>query len=332
MCFGSPHYLGFLWLLLPLAALQVYGIVTRRRAVRQLCDRRCEPAVFGRFSPAGETAIVVMQLAALSLVLVAAARPQWCTGERLVRLERVETAYVLDVSSSMKARDVLPDRLARVQDELLLISRGDGGGRRSLVVFAGTAAVQCPLTSDRRMFETFLRLAGPDVVARQGTDIAAALEVALRSLGDGRDARRRIVLASDGGYHRGDAPALARLLRHEGVGLMIVAAGDTVPVTVPAPVGDDGGGVLRDAGGHPVMSRLEPERLRELAGEAGGKLFTSGPGRRAAPLVLAEMDREQTSSRLVRVPLHREDIPALFVLPALVLLLVSGLVRCRRVP
>lgn len=333
LCFAYPERLSWLWALLPLSAVLGWGVWRKSRARRRLADDSLVLNLLGRWDLRKEIVIRTMQLLSACLLFIAWCGPQLCSGEKLLRRQSLDVIYVLDVSNSMLARDLEPDRLGRAKEEMLVISRNIDRGRRGLVAFAGSAVVQCPLTTDSQAFETMLSVTSPELVEKQGTSVKDALDIASRML-SGHDRRklesalRVIVLFSDGEDHEGDVAGKIRKLKEKGIQLVVVGVGAEEPVVIPLQRGERRTDAVKlDAAGRPVLTSLNRKLLAELAGNAGGAFFLSRETEPAAGRVLEMLEAKEAGTEWVREPRYREEIYHYFVLVSVVLLLGAGLLR-----
>ncbi len=333
MCFAFPEHVVLLWLLVPVFSLLVYGYVRKRRLLGALADERLLRELAGPVDGRRDVLSRVLVFVAISLLLMALSGPQWCSGERLIRIASLDVAFVLDVSNSMRARDALPDRLTRAKQEMLEVSRSVLRGRRSLVVCAGSSGLLCPLTSDQALFETMLDIASPELVELQGTDLGGALRLAGRSLDavKGFSSVQVIVVASDGEDHAGRGGDVARQLAARGVRVFVIGVGDETPVLVPSGANGDGDALsLLDVQGRPVMSGIDPEVLQRIAAAGGGEFFLSDEPLRAARHLAERLQSFAAEERWVREPTSRTELFPVFVFPALLMLVVAKLVTRRR--
>jgi Ca-activated chloride channel family protein len=224
----------------------------------------------------------VLFAAGLLLALAAALDPVWGEGEQVVTRRGADIAVCLDVSRSMLARDVAPDRLSRAKDEVRALAARAEGDRIALVVFAGEARLYVPLTSDRESLGQMLDLAGPLSVAKGGTDLGAALRAALAALRHGTGEHEAMILLTDGDDPAGAGHAAAGECAERGIAVHVVGLGSLRGARIPV---DTGGGeeFLRDRAGTEVLSALDEVGLRRIAGAAGGSY--SRVTDRARPLV-----------------------------------------------
>ena len=331
LCFAYPERLSALLALLPLLAVLCWGVWRKFRARKLLVDDRLSASLLGRWKLRKEIVIRTMQFFAAGSLFIAWCGPQLCSGEKLLRREALDIVYVLDVSNSMFARDVAPDRLGRAKEEMFAISRNIDRGRRGLVAFAGSAVVQCPLTTDRQAFETMLGITSPYLVQRQGTNTGAALDIAGRMLSVHRSvesapALRIIILFSDGENHEGDAAGEARKLKEKGIQLFVVGVGAEEPVIISLQNDEYGADAVKlDAEGDPVLTSFNPEMLAALAEMAGGIFLHSRETEPVSGRVLDMLESREADTEWVREPRHRDEIYHYFVLVSVLLLLGAGL-------
>ena len=294
MTFRDPAVLGLAAVLVG-AAILAFAWAARRRAealglfLGARAGREAVglgPLVRRRRVRAG---LVAGSLACLGLAL---AGPRAGTQVREARQESLDLLVALDVSDSMRAEDVAPSRLERAKLEVERVVAERRGDRVGLVVFAGEAFLQCPLTTDRGALRLFLDAADPDAVGVQGTDFASALRVADRAFdaaAEGAGGRpRALLVVSDGEDHEGGLDAAADALRDDGVTVLALGVGTDEGATVPEFRRGRRVGVVRDRSGDEVVSRYEPGALRALAGR--GDVVRVGRGGSAAAEVNAALD------------------------------------------
>jgi len=304
MCFAWPENSGYLLLLIPLAVLFGYGFMRQIQARERFAGRGMIRAPGRRRLLLGR----VLHFSAIALLLFALAGPQLCRGQRALFRKGADVVFMLDVSSSMLAADVPPDRLERARDAALRISSQVPAGRRALLLFAAAPLVQCPLTHDRDAFEALIGMASPVLVEEQGTSFAPAFEQALELFavptsngGDGRfRAERIVVLLSDGEDHTEGAVAAAGKLGRAGVTLFVLGTGGRGEALIADPLHP--GEVKRDREGNAVKTRFNPLALRQVARASGGLYFDTAGGDGVYDDVAGRIRRIVAGSRLVSVP------------------------------
>lgn len=201
-----------------------------------------------------------------ALVLVALARPQWGTLEETVFDQSREVLIALDLSASMLAEDVKPTRLARAKLLIGALLDELQGERVGLAVFAGTAFLQVPMSSDYEIMRDILPGLDPSYLPQAGTDYAGMLRVANEAFGQSTAADRFLIVLSDGEAHDPDWRRALEELKKKEVKVISLGIGTFAGGLVP----DGQGGVVKDGRGAAVLSKLEPATLEELAQTTGG--------------------------------------------------------------
>jgi Ca-activated chloride channel family protein len=324
---AAPQRLWLLAVVTLLGAAGVSSLLARRRALRKACG-----ALAGRMAPRANlsrpAARLTLSLSGLALLALALAQPQCGTRAELTRRFGADVVVVLDVSRSMEARDVRPSRLERARLEVGALLDRLKGDRIGVVVFAGEAFVQCPLTTDYDAARLFLRAVGPDAVPQQGTAVANALLGAKELLeGAERGSRGKVViLVSDGEDHDGQVLGAAAALADAGIRIHVLAVG--TPEGAQIPILDGRGeptGWRRDRRGNPVTTRLDETTLRLVADRGGGRLFRAGDPGRGLDALAAALDELDRSALGERITVSYEERYATFAFPAFLLLLAGVL-------
>ena len=277
--FGSGLALWAL-ALVPLLALLHWRAARRGRA---LLDRFGEHELVRRLRASVHATAMrwkrVLVLAAVALLALALARPQFGTRVETIRREGQDVMVALDVSRSMYAEDVAPNRLERARIEIGRIVQRLEGDRIGLVAFAGDAFVQSPLTADYGAAMMFLNAMDPDVMSIQGTDLARAIAVSLEALEETPPEHRIVVVVTDGEDHEGGlAEAIAAATTAE-VTIHTVGVGSTDGVPLPDVDGSGSGGRFRrDDEGNVITTRLNETALQDIALQTGGEYHRIGQG------------------------------------------------------
>lgn len=278
------------------AALEAWAEGRRRR----LCDAFAKDPSLSRIFPAGALKARRLkhglEIGALALLLLALAGPQW--GVELVASHARGTQVVvaLDVSLSMLAEDVKPNRMEKAKRALSTLIDGLRGERAALVAFAGEAHIQCPLTTDVEALGGFLHRTRAGMVPQPGTEIAKALALSARLLAP-HAGQKAVVLLTDGEDHGQGALEAAGRAREAGVRLFVLGMG--TPEGSPLPIRDESGrvtGYRQGPDGRTVLSRLGEGALIELARAADGAYFRVGPSEDEVAEVLRLLRERETGS------------------------------------
>jgi Ca-activated chloride channel family protein len=264
---ANPRMLMLLWLVPVLAAWWYAGDAARERALLAFMGDAMQrklrpPTARSRFRwQAG------LVCAGLLLCLVAAARPQWGQKEEVVFKRGRDVMIVLDVSRSMLANDLHPNRLQRAKADILDLVKELRGDRAGLIAFRRRATVLCPLTTDYSYFRQALEAADPDSAPRGETDIGGAIRTALDAFESDSGAHKAIVLISDGEDLAGHGIEAARDAGTRGIPIFTVGLGSRDGSRIPDPTDTAGYATYQSA---PVVTRLDNEALHAIARETGG--------------------------------------------------------------
>ena len=205
----------------------------------------------------------VMLMIALLFVIVGVAGPQFGSKLEQVKKKGVEIMIALDVSNSMMAQDIKPSRLEKAKMAISRMVEKLSNDKIGLIVFAGDAYVQLPITTDYSSAKLFLSNISTDVVPVQGTAIGSALDLASRSFTPETEASKAIIVITDGENHQDDAVAAAKQAREKGITVHTVGMG--LEQGAPIPEKGHPGQFMKDGQGNVVISKLDEETLREIA-------------------------------------------------------------------
>ncbi len=271
--------LYLLWMLPLLVSLFLYSASRRK----QLLDRFIHPALQEKLifvNPVRRSWKAALILAGFGLLVIGLARPAWNLQQTTVTRTGRDVVFVLDVSRSMLAEDLAPNRLERAKLATADVIDKLQGDRVGLLVFAGTAAVKCPLTLDYGFFRMMLDNVSTESISRGGTMIGDALRVVLDQMLDKQEKKYKdIVLITDGEDHESFPVEAAKAAAEKGVRLFIIGLGDEnegkrIPIT-----DDSGRRTFMKYQGREVWSRLDADTLREMAqATPGGRYLNVATG------------------------------------------------------
>jgi len=330
MRFGNPDAFWLLLLIPLLGIFFAWGFWRKTVLLRRFAETGMLKRMVAGTSTARQMLKMGLLLLAVFFLVLSLARPQWGTKMELMKRRGLDVVVAMDVSLSMYAEDIKPDRLARSKQEIQRFVEQLGGDRVALVAFAGDAFLQCPLTSDYSAFRIFLDVLDPNLIETPGTDIGRAIETSVKAF-DAKDRKYRVMLLlTDGEDHSGGAERAAEEAAKEGV--IIYTVGIGMPSGVPIPVKDENGQMTykKDADGNFVTSRMDPELLQRIAQKTGGKFYHAEPGHFELLDVLKEINgmekRDLDADRFTRFE-DRYQIPLAL---GIVLLALEMLISDRR--
>lgn len=264
----------YLLLLLPVLALIImYGTVRKRAELKRFASEAILARVVLGYSRLRYNVKIGLLLAATLFLVLCLLRPRWGFHWEEVKRRGVDIVIVLDTSESMLSQDVKPSRLERAKREVYDLINILQGDRVGLVVFAGGAFLQCPLTLDYGACLMFLDYIDTTVVPQKGTNLAGAIVKAVEAFDDLERSSKAIILISDGGSLQGDPMAAAREAKLKGIKLCTIGIGRE-DEEVPIPV--SGGFKYRE--GRMVTTKLEDKILQDMALATGGVYVRSITG------------------------------------------------------
>ena len=330
--FGAVAWLWALALVPLLALLYLYAA----RRGRALMDRFGEHELVRRLrmsvSVAGRRWKGALLTTAIGLLALALARPQFGTRVETVSREGQDVVVALDVSRSMYAEDVVPNRMERAKIEVGRIIGRMEGDRIALVAFAGDAFVQSPLTADYGAAMMFLSAMDPTLVSSQGTDIARAITVSVEALDETPPENRIAVLVTDGEDHEGGVAEALAMASEAGLTIHTVGVGSPDGVPLPDVEGvEPRGRFRRDDQGNVITTRLDETVLQDIALQTGGEYHRIGAGAGGLGRLvdrIAEGGREVESREIAQF----EEQYQIFLGAALLLLVIEVVVPARRSP
>lgn|SRR5574344_79300 len=261
----------YLWLLLILPVLAMVRFVVwrqRRNKLRKFGDPELLKQLMPDVSKYRPTVKFWLMMSAIAILILIIARPQMGTKVSHEKRNGIEAIIALDISNSMMAEDVVPSRLAK--SKLLVENMVDHftNDKVGLVVFAGDAFVQLPITSDYVSAKMFLQNVEPSLIATQGTDIAKAITLSENSFTQQDKVGKAIIVITDGEDHEGGALEAAKDARKKGINVFLLGIGDPKG----APIPDGKGGYMKDNTGQTVMSALNEQMCQQVA-EAGSGTY-----------------------------------------------------------
>ena len=320
-----------LWWLLTIPVFVEAYIATARHKRRQL-EAFGDSTLIQQLMPDASKSRPIVKfsllMAALVLLIIAVARPQFGQQEKTVKRQGIEVMVALDISNSMLAEDVVPNRLDRAKQMLSKMVDNMTDDKVGLVVFAGDAFTQLPITCDYVSAKMFLNTISPNLIPTQGTAIGAALQTAITSFGAIEDeVGRAIILITDGENHEDDAIAAAKKAQEMGIQVFVVGIGKPEGSPIPKPGTND---YFKDRSGQVVVSRLNEDMCQEIAKAGKGVYVRCDNTNTAMRAVQKELERIATSELESTVYADYNEQYQSFVLIALLLLVIDFFIMMRK--
>lgn len=324
--FEDSTYLYLLAVIPMLALLRFMMTRSRKKRLRKFGDpqlvKQLMPDV-SRWRPAVKFWLLQ---AALALIIVMLARPQLGTKISHEKRQGIETIIAMDISNSMLAQDVTPSRLDRCKMMVENLVDNFTDDKIGLIVFAGDAFIQLPITSDYVSAKMFLADIQPSLIATQGTDIALAISKAVNSFTQEEGIGKAIIVITDGEDHEGGAVEAAQEARKKGMRVYVLGVGSKGG----APIPDGNGGYMKDRAGNTVMTRLNQDMCRDIAKAGGGAYIhvdNNSDAQRQLDNELAKLSKKETETTVYSD--FDEQFQAVGILVLLLLIAELCLLECK---
>ena len=267
--FGEPIYLYLLLIIPLLVVFYVYTNYRRRKKLRQYGDPELMAHLMPNVSKYRLDVKFWLVTIALVMVIFMLARPQFGSKMETVKRQGVETVVALDISNSMLAQDVTPSRLEKSKKLVSRLVETFNNDKVAMIVFAGEAFTQLPITSDYISAKMFLETISPSLITTQGTDIRGAIDLAMKSFTPNEGVGRAIVLITDGENHEGGAVEAAQQAAEKGVRVFVLGVGSPDGSPIPVEGTND---FRRDKDGNVVVTKLNEQMCQEIA-KAGKGMY-----------------------------------------------------------
>jgi Ca-activated chloride channel family protein len=320
----------YLLLILPvMAVIFIFNEARKRKAIRKIGDEELVNRLLPELSRMRPVIKFILQLGAVAALIILLARPQFGSKLEEVRKEGVEVIIALDVSNSMLAQDIQPDRLTRAKQALSRLIDNLENDKIGLVVFAGDAYTQIPITTDYISAKMFLSAIGPEMVPKQGTAIGSAINLGMRSFSPGEGRSKAMIIITDGENHEDDPVAAAEEAAKAGIVIHTIGIGSSQGVPVPVTAGG-GRDYLKDSEGNTVITKLDEDILRKISAVAGGSYVRAGSSSIGLDEVYNEIRKMKKEDLESTMYTEYNDQFQIFAAAALFLLLLEFIIMDRK--
>lgn len=329
--FANSGFLYLLILLPILIALYILIVQLHKKSFLKFTDSMFFDVLAPLRSPARRNIKFILFLTAIFSLIIALARPQFGSKLEEVKREGIEMIIALDVSRSMLAEDIKPNRLERAKQAITALINRMRDDKIGMIVFAGDAYTQLPITTDYISAKMFLTNISPEMLSRQGTAIASAIDLGVKSFTQDTEAAKVIVIISDGEDHEGDAVESARLAAEKGIKVYAIGMGSQTGAPVPlSRISGDQGGFMKNRQGDVVITRMDPKMLSEIATAGDGEFFGASASNVGLNKLYNDLNKLNKSEIETKVYTEYDDQFHYFVAFALLLLLIDMLLLERK--
>jgi Ca-activated chloride channel homolog len=324
---ANPEYLFALIIIPILVVMFIFTQRKKRKSIGQFGDyliiNKLMPLVSKR-RPVLKFSILLLSLA---FIIFSVARPQFGAKLREVKTEGVEIIIALDVSNSMLAEDIKPNRLDAAKRALGKMLDNLKNDKIGLIVFAGEAFVQVPITTDYTSTKIFLESLSTNLIQQQGTAIGEAVRLAIKSFSPDNEKRKVLIIITDGENHEQNPLEAVAEAKEKGILTYTIGLGDTKGTPIPLEGTSD---FRKDNSGNVIMTRLDENMLRQIAEAGDGKYIRANNTKFGLSALYDEIEKLDKSELESRVYSEYEDVFQYIIFLALILLIIDFIILNRK--
>ncbi len=322
--FENPQYLYWLLIIPVLVAIYVMIRLWNKRQFERFANIKLREYLVPMFSSArANTKFVIFNLI-IALLIIGAANLQSGSKMEKVKREGIDLFLCVDISNSMHAEDIAPNRLERSKQSINKLISKLGGDRIGIIVFAGNAYVQLPITTDYSAAKMFLSTVDTDLIPTQGTEVGRAIELAIKSFGDTKH-NKAIIIISDGEDHEngGAVKAAQEAAKH---GIKIYTIGMGLDEGAPIPLYNKYGkktGYKKDKDGNIIITKVDDKILRQIAEIGDGIYVRASNSNVGLDKIYEDINKTEKSEIESNVFTDYDDQFQWFVGAAIILLIIE---------
>lgn len=319
--FANPEFL-YLLILLPFLVIGFIALnIKKKKDVQKLGKLSTIKLLMPELSLKRSYLKFWLTFTIIALGIIVVSRPQFGTKKEKVEKKGIEIVIAVDVSNSMLARDIKPDRLSKAKQILNRIISERRNDKIAIIVFAGEAYVQLPMTADNQSAKLFLESISPNLISVQGTVIGSAINMGINSFTGDKDIDKAMIIITDGESHDGNAVEMAAQAAERNIQINVVGIGS--PEGAPVPVSEYSDERKKDSEGNVVVSRLNEQMCNEIAAAGKGLYVRADNSNNALKSLQTELDKLEKKEYEGYAYSEYEERYQLFAWAMLVLLLVE---------
>jgi Ca-activated chloride channel family protein len=331
--FAHPEYLNALYAVPLLIILFWFLNRNRKKILEKFADKKLQKFLFPSYSGVKNTFKFLLIIFSITLLILAIANPQIGTRMEEVKQTGIDVFILLDVSNSMRAEDIKPNRLEKAKLQISNLIRRLRGDRIGLVIFAGEAYIQIPLTTDYSAAGLFLSAVDFNSVPQQGTAIGSAISLALKSFDYSAPTEKAIIIITDGEDHQGDIDGAVNEAVNKEIKIFTIGLGsvDGTPIPVYTPSGEQIG-FKKDQNGNVVITKLDEITLKRIASAGKGEFYRGTNFEDNLDQIYNELAAFEKTEFGTKKVTDYEDRFYYFLAPALILLIIEFFVSEKKSP
>ena len=329
--YENIEYLNLLYGLIPLFLLMVYYSKWKRKAFKSFGEGLVKKGLIPFYSKGRENLKFLLIFLCITSMIIGISNPQIGTKMEEVKREGVDLMIALDLSNSMLAEDIKPNRLERARQAISRLIDKLEGDRIGLIVFAGDAYVQLPITTDYSAAKLFLSTVNTSIIPSQGTAVGKAIDLSIRSFDMENGQNKAIIIITDGENHEDDALEQAKLTNEKGV--LVHTLGMGLSKGGPIPIYNKYGnniGYRKDKEGNTIISKLNEQMLQEIASAGGGTYVRANNTQAGLSALFSEINKMEKKEIGTMVFTDYKDRFQLFLSIAFLLLFFDLILLSRK--
>jgi Ca-activated chloride channel homolog len=327
--FAHPEFLYLVLLLPVMIFFFILNEIRKKNALKRLGDARLVNGLVPELSGIRPVIKFILQLTAVLAAIIMISRPQFGSKIEDVKKQGVEVMIALDVSNSMLAEDIQPDRLTRAKQAISRLVDDLDNDKIGLIVFAGDAYIQIPITTDYISAKMFLSSISPNMVPKQGTAIGAAINLASKSFSPGEGKSKAIVIITDGENHEDDPVKDAEEASKAGIVIHTIGIGSTNGVPIPFVV-NGRKDYLKDVDGNTVITKLDEDILKKIALSTNGNYVRASNSNIGLDEIYAQIKKMKKQDLESKMFTEYNDQFQIFAAIAMLFLIVDFIIMERR--
>lgn len=316
--FQNPEILWALFIIPVIFALYFFNNLRKKKILKKFGDIELIEKLTPDASKLRPLIKFIIYSLSMALLIIAMARPQSGAEIETDSGQGKQIVIALDVSNSMLADDIKPDRLTKAKMIITDILRKNEKDRTALVIFAGEAYIQIPLSSNFNNIDLFMSAINPDAVPVQGTNFKEAIELSSKVFDQTTDEGKILILLSDGENHEEEAINQAKKAYNNGIIITTIGMGKNKAI----PLTEKNGEYKKDKDGNIVLTKLNETLLKQIAAAAGGEYFNSAGIKADIKEIQKQLDKLDTSDEKIEMKKYK-DLFYIFIIAAFVMLIID---------
>ncbi|HKM95004.1 MAG TPA: VWA domain-containing protein [Prolixibacteraceae bacterium] len=328
--FANPEFFIALIIVPVLIILYIVFGIKRKKAIREFGNPETLASLMPNKSAARLGWKFTIIILAITLIIIALARPQMGAKLEKIKREGVEIIIALDVSNSMLAEDIQPNRLERAKRAIARLTERLNNDKIGLIVFAGDAYTQIPITTDYSSTKLFLSAISTNIVPKQGTAIGSAINLATRSFTPNAESSKAIIIITDGENHEDDPVSMAKTAAENGIIVHTIGMGLPQGAPIPYITASGQKDFRKDKNGEVVVTKLDDKMLQEIASAGNGKYIRANNAEVGINAIFDEIDKMQKTELESKVYSEYNDQFIYFIIAALALLVIEFFILERK--